>query len=103
VLDLPAGLAGLADGRALEDQLGACAPASVHEGKLRLASPCSGSIKVTLSGGTISATMTEADPKWTYKPGYSRESVQSSMVGGKVWSLTYTRKQEQFSGRRGSA
>jgi hypothetical protein len=52
-----------------------------------------GTVEMTLSGNTMSGHYREGEnPKWSWKPGYGPHNVNSSMVEGAVFNVSYTRK-----------
>ncbi|MBC7884139.1 MAG: hypothetical protein H7X99_01590 [Saprospiraceae bacterium] len=51
-----------------------------------------GTLKASLSGNTISGEYLEDTPIWNYKDGFSAANVFSSMVKGKVWPFSMTKK-----------
>jgi hypothetical protein len=52
-----------------------------------------GTVEMTLSGNTMSGRYLEGqNPKWSWKPGYGPHNVNSSMVEGAVFNVSYTRK-----------
>jgi hypothetical protein len=49
-------------------------------------------LKNNHTGDSIFGTLVEEAPKWSYKPGYSADNVQSSMHAGKIWNMNYKRQ-----------
>jgi hypothetical protein len=51
-----------------------------------------GKLKVSLSGDTMTGTLYEDTPQWSYKPGYSAANVSSAMYKGAEFPVTFKRQ-----------